>query len=160
MKKNNKFLALLMLIYLVALCFGSCKNNNKISYTVSVQLYNKSNENYKVRLNYNGKDVNNESPLKVGYELYHVLGKHSIIDSDFETFIKSLKIELLNEDNETVLNQEFSYSDGFIVQIDDRGIPARFQKNEITLFLDIEKDTEGKVLFKITDKDSLDEYAS
>ena len=155
MKKVNKIFALLILIYAAALCF-SCKNENKKLYKVYVQLNNKCDENYKVQIFYNGKDINNELPLTPGCVLGSALGKHSIIDSDFETYIKSLKIELLNDNNEIVLKQEFSYSDGFIVKIDERGIPARYQQNEITLFLDVVKDAEGKVFFEITDKNPWD----
>ena len=140
MKKINRFFLLLILVYAAALCF-SCKNENKKLYRVYVQLNNKCDENYKVQIFYNGKDINNELPLKAGFVLNSLLGNHSIIDSDFGTFIKSLKIELLNDNDEIALKQEFSFSDGFIVKIDDRGIPARYQQNEITLFLDVKKDS-------------------
>lgn len=155
MKKIEKNLALLILICAVALCL-SCKNENKKLYKVYVQLNNKSDVIYTVQFYYNGKEINNEFPLKPGFVLTSLLGIHSIIDSDFETYIKSLKIKLLNENNEIVLNQEFSYSDGFIVKLDDRGLPARYQDNEIILFLNIGKNTEGKVFFEITDKNPLD----
>ena len=69
----------------------------------------------------------------------------------------SKKGERYEEDGSIAVSKTFSFSDGFIVKRDQQDLPARFQKNEIALFLELTKGSNGELLLTPTKPEDADD---
>ena len=69
----------------------------------------------------------------------------------------SKKGERYEEDGSIAVSKTFSFSDGFIVKKDLCELPARFQKNKITLFLKASKGSNGELLLTPTKPEEADD---
>ena len=82
---------------------------------------------------------------------------YDLANAVIEQAVKDVKIQLKGEDGSIAVSQTFSFSDGFIVERDQRDIPARFQKNEIALFLELTKGSNGELLLTPTKPEDADD---
>lgn len=69
----------------------------------------------------------------------------------------SKKGERYEENGSIAVSKTFSFSDGFIVKKDLRELPARFQKNKITLLLKASKGSNGELLLTPTKPEEADD---
>ena len=157
MKKKPYFLFMVIFAQILLASFASCNGEKKTSYRICVQILNKSGSSFSVSTSYNGKDSDFSMALKDGFVFMGELGQKSLSDSQIEQAVKDVKIQLKGEDGSIAVSQTFSFSDGFIVERDQRNIPARFQKNEIALFLELTKGSNGELLLKPTKPEEADD---
>ena len=76
-------------------------------------------------------------------------------DSEFAEVIKNLEIKVSDTNGEIVLKQEFSFSDGFIVNRDENDVPFWFKRNEIKLFLVLNKNENGEISLTVSEEDTI-----
>ncbi|MBR4385579.1 MAG: hypothetical protein IKP51_03565 [Treponema sp.] len=157
MKKKPYFFFLVIFAQILLASFASCDGEKKTSYRIYVQINNNSGSSYSVSTSFNGKDRDFSMALKDGFVFMGELGQKSLSDSQIEQAVKDVKIQLKGEDGSIAVSQTFSFSDGFIVERDQRDIPARFQKNEITLFLELTKGSNGELLLTPTKPEEADD---
>ena len=157
MKKKPYFLFMVIFAQILLASFASCDGEKKTSYRIYVQIHNKSGSSFSVSTSYNGKDRDFSMALKDGFVYVTELDQKSLSDSQIEQAVKDVKIQLKGEDGSIAVSQTFSFSDGFIVERDQRDIPARFQKNEIALFLELTKGSNGELLLKPTKPEEADD---
>jgi len=157
MKKKPYFLFMVIFAQILLASFASCDGEKKTSYRICVQILNKSGSSFSVSTSYNGKDRDFSMALKDGFVYVTELDQKSLSDSQIEQAVKDVKIQLKEEDGSIAVSQTFSFSDGFIVERDQRDIPARFQKNEIALFLELTKGSNGELLLKPTKPEEADD---
>ena len=157
MKKKPYFLFMVIFAQILLASFASCDGEKKTSYRIYVQIHNKSGSSFSVSTSYNGKDRDFSMALKDGFVYVTELDQKSLSDSQIEQAVKDVKVQLKEEDGSIAISQTFSFSDGFIVERDQRDIPARFQKNEIALFLELTKGSNGELLLKPTKPEEADD---
>ena len=157
MKKKPYFLFMVIFAQILLASFASCDGEKKTSYRIYVQIHNKSGSSFSVSTSYNGKDRDFSMALKDGFVYVTELDQKSLSDSQIEQAIKDVKVQLKEEDGSIAVSQTFSFSDGFIVERDQRDIPARFQKNEIALFLELTKGSNGELLLTPTKPEDADD---
>ena len=95
--------------------------------------------------------------MKKGFTFVGLLDKRRLSDSQIEQAVKDVKVQLKGEDGSLAISKTFSFSDGFIVKKDLRELPARFQKNEIKLFLELTKGSNGELLLTPTKPEEADD---
>ncbi|MBQ1592468.1 MAG: hypothetical protein II077_10580 [Treponema sp.] len=156
MKKKPYFLFMVIFAQILLASFASCDGEKKTSYRICVQILNKSGSSFSVSASYNGKDRDFSMALKDGFVYVTELDQKSLSDSQIEQAVKDVKVQLKEEDGSIAVSKTFSFSDGFIVERDQRDIPARFQKNEIALFLELTKGSNGELLLKPTKPEKAD----
>ncbi|MBQ2463701.1 MAG: hypothetical protein II507_01790, partial [Treponema sp.] len=156
-KKKPYFFFLVIFAQILLASFASCDGEKKTSYRIYVQINNNSGSSYSVSTSYNGKDSDFSMALKDGFVFMGELGQKSLSDSQIEQAVKDVKIQLKGEDGSIAVSQTFSFSDGFIVKKDLREFPARFQKNEIKLFLELTKGSNGELLLTPTKPEDADD---
>lgn len=157
MKKKPYFLLMAFFAQILLASFASCDAEKKTSYSIWIQINNKSGSCYYVSASYNGKDRDFSAPMKKGFTFVGLLDKRRLSDSQIEQAVKDVKIQLKGEDGSIAASKTFSFSDGFIVKRDQQDLPARFQKNEIKLFLELTKGSNGELLLKPTKPEDADD---
>ncbi|MBP5697079.1 MAG: hypothetical protein J6X11_10610 [Treponema sp.] len=157
MKKKPYFFFLVIFAQILLASFASCDGEKKTSYRIYVRINNNSGSSYSVSTSYNGKDSDFSMALKDGFVFIGELGQKSLSDSQIEQAVKDVKIQLKGEDGSIAVSQTFSFSDGFIVKKDLRNLPARFQRNEIKLFLEATTGSNGELLLTPTKPEDADD---
>ena len=157
MKKKPYFLFMVIFAQILLASFASCDGEKKTSYRICVQILNKSGSSFSVSTSFNGKDRDFSMALKDGFVYVTELDQKSLSDSQIEQAVKDVKIQLKGEDGSIAVSQTFSFSDGFIVERNQQDLPARFQKNEIKLFLELTKGSNGELLLKPTKPEEADD---
>ncbi|MBQ2549241.1 MAG: hypothetical protein II558_10065 [Treponema sp.] len=157
MKKKPYLFFLVIFAQILLASFASCDGEKKTSYRICVQILNKSGSSFSVSTSYNGKDRDFSMALKDGFVFVTELDQKSLSDSQIEQAVKDVKVQLKEEDGSIAVSKTFSFSDGFIVERDQRDIPARFQKNEIKLFLELTKGSNGELLLTPTKPEDADD---
>ena len=153
MKNRAKAFALLVCLFLG---FSAC-SGKKTRYAVWVQINNKTENDYNIAMSFKGKDLFDQAPLEAGFVFEGTAGDFSMADSEFAEVIKKLEIKVSDTNSEIVLKQEFSFSDGFIVNRDENDVPFWFKRNEIKLFLVLNKNEKGEISLRVSDEDAKDE---
>lgn len=157
MKKKPYFLFMVIFAQILLASFASCDGEKKTSYRICVQILNKSGSSISVSTSYDGKDRDFSMALKDGFVYVTELDQKSLSDSQIEQAVKDVKVQLKEEDGSIAVSKAFSFSDGFIVKKDLRELPARFQKNKITLFLKASKGSNGELLLTPTKPEDADD---
>jgi hypothetical protein len=157
MKKKTYFLFMVIFAQILLASFASCDGEKKTRYRIYVQIFNKSGSSFSVSTSYNGKDRDFSMPIKDGFVFVTELDQKSLSDSQIEQAVKDVKVQLKEEDGSIAVSKTFSFSDGFIVKKDLCELPARFQKNEIKLFLELTKGSNGELLLTPTKPEETDD---
>jgi len=157
MKKKPYLFFLVIFAQILLASFASCDGEKKTRYRICVQIFNQSGSSFSVSTSYNGKDRDFSMPIKDGFVYVTELDQKSLSDSQIEQAVKDVKIQLKEEDGSIAVSKTFSFSDGFIVKRDQQDLPARFQKNEIKLFLELTKGSNGELLLKPTKPEDADD---
>lgn len=157
MKKKTYFLFMVIFAQILLASFASCDGEKKTRYRICVQILNKSGSSFSVSTSYNGKVRDFSIPIKDGFVYWTELDQKSLSDSQIEQAVKDVKVQLKEEDGSIAVSKTFSFSDGFIVKKDLCELPARFQKNKITLFLKASKGSNGELLLTPTKPEEADD---
>ena len=157
MKKKPYFLFIVLFAQILLASFASCDGEKKTRYRIYLMINNNSGSSYSISTSYNGKDHDFSMPIKDGFTFVEMLGKRRLSDSEIEQAVKDVKIQFKGEDGNIAASETISFSNAFIAKREFNELPAMYQRNSITLFLEVTKGSNGELLLKPTKPEEADD---